>query len=442
MKTVVITKEQSAFEGATVSNTLSLPEDVDNVIIDLETIELDEKQLCAFRFQKNILLAGLYYYGTLSPQLAVYFNGAVTDLNAKLDSGLTQRREALISTDIDQLSADQKLLSFLYVHQFSLEPSLDYHSRYGFVIALMQGLFPENDPNQHWHFLNRLHKKQQLNEEALVGELQCCQECESGLLNFKNCCPDCKSIDIQQEDFIHCFACGHSAPNSEFLSQGKLLCRRCQAQLNHIGIDYDKPIENKRCRACKHTFFEPEPVAFCMVCQLSQPPESLRTRPLLRFHLSAQGIETAKGQLKSPNVLPQDFLSLTEFALFKLIVDWQIQCCKRHSQLGFLIGCVNIAVTDATQIEEQAILVAFYEGLRGLLRSTDLISVDDHYMYLYLPFTDAQYHQLIAEKMQQYQQNAKKIDKFKTDFIASEQILESDMPLLEVFAQLITKTQA
>jgi hypothetical protein len=131
------------------------------------------------------------------------------------------------------------------------------HNPYGFSYPLVNALSPEGTANDHWYVLNALLKREYLEPVEASNEIQVCSQCEGGLLNFKNCCPNCESVDLHMEPFVHCFSCGNVGPVKELMSHQELVCNRCQTTLKHIGIDYDKPLEDKICEKCQHRFFEP-----------------------------------------------------------------------------------------------------------------------------------------------------------------------------------------
>ncbi|MFD2883408.1 hypothetical protein ACFS4T_13870 [Pseudomonas lini] len=93
-----------------------------------------------------------------------------------------------------------------------------------------------------------------LEEGVLVDRVRLCSDCGSGRLNYIDVCAECQAMDISRQPSLHCFTCGHVGHQESFLKDGLLLCPNCLNRLRHIGSDYDRPLENYRCRSCQAFF--------------------------------------------------------------------------------------------------------------------------------------------------------------------------------------------
>ncbi len=91
-----------------------------------------------------------------------------------------------------------------------------------------------------------------LESEQLMDRIRVCTHCNSGHLNYVEVCPQCSSIDIESQSSLHCFTCGHVGEQQSFQRRGKLECPKCLTQLRHIGVDYDRPLENHVCNQCSN----------------------------------------------------------------------------------------------------------------------------------------------------------------------------------------------
>ncbi|MEA5312908.1 diguanylate cyclase [Vibrio parahaemolyticus] len=105
-----------------------------------------------------------------------------------------------------------------------------------------------------------------LEPEALIDRIRVCSHCNSGHLNYVEVCPDCSSIDIDSQSSLHCFTCGHVGEQHSFQRRGKLECPKCLTQLRHIGVDYDRPLENHVCHSCSSLFVEAATISQCLSC--------------------------------------------------------------------------------------------------------------------------------------------------------------------------------
>ncbi|MDF1646031.1 MAG: hypothetical protein P1U61_03480 [Legionellaceae bacterium] len=319
--------------------------------------------------------------------------------------------------------------------KIQLLPQITCHNPYGFIYPLVQALSTGGSANEHWYVLNSLVKREYLEVVEAINELQVCPKCEGGLLNFKNCCPNCESVDLHVEPFVHCFSCGNIGPVKEFMSHQELVCSRCQTTLKHIGIDYDKPLEDKICEKCQHRFFEPNTLCVCLVCDDVGKPEGLKTRKLNAFQLTQKGREFAKNQLQKLALDLGAFFELINFNLWELIVQWQIRVSQRHSEVEFVAGVIfveniNELIEEIGFLKTEQQLVLFYENARSLFRKTDLISVEDDKLYCLLTMTNLSHIQVIQERIEHFDKNASPNDpilKIKFGFLASTEILENEL---------------
>ena len=161
-------------------------------------------------------------------------------------------------------SSALKVLSYIYVRDSKLE---SYKSRmnwqgYSYPILNLRykGLEKVND------VLSNLVK-----EDFLIGvkkdEIHCCTSCDSNYLNFVEVCPSCGSSDLHYEELIHHFRCAYVGKQSDFQNDsGGMTCPKCEKDLKHIGMDYDRPSYIHVCNSCHEEFMEPKMEAVCFDC--------------------------------------------------------------------------------------------------------------------------------------------------------------------------------
>lgn len=334
----------------------------------------------------------------------------------------------------------QDINVFLCRYIFSREnlevlPRITYENIYGFTYPLLAALSSEGSANEHWYVLNALVKRGYFEAREAVNELQICPGCEGGLLNFKHCCPNCESVDLHIEPFVHCFTCGNVGPVKEFMKHQELVCNRCQTALKHIGIDYDKPLEDKICEKCQHRFFDPSTRFICLACEKMGDPESLGTRKLYAFNLTKKGEEFAKNRLKKLELDLGAFFELINFNMLELIIQWQARVAQRHKEIEFVAGVIFVENIDAL-IEEVGFLktekqlVLFYENARQLFRKTDLLSVEDDKLFCLLTMTNLKYIPIIQERIRDFDKdNVSKGSKLsiKFGFVSSTEVIEGDL---------------
>ncbi|CEK10522.1 TackOD1 domain-containing metal-binding protein [Legionella hackeliae] len=259
------------------------------------------------------------------------------------------------------------LLSYLFTHSTILiHGFLTPYSAKGLSFPLLKVLFGQDSNFDEWNFLQNLVSRDLLLQEKLIDEIQTCPSCTSGLLNYKNSYPNCHSIDIKTQQFIHCFTCGNIAPTKEFLRQERLICPSCNAKLRHIGMDYDKPLEDKLCYQCGFYFLDAEIIITCMNCSKTTNPENLITRRLYNYKLTKHGELLARGIEKKLQTRFSNFFEFIEFEVFFAIIKWQVKLSTRYKELHFSVLALKIINEDEILNEfgifhTEKLLTEFYE---------------------------------------------------------------------------------
>lgn len=235
-----------------------------------------------------------------------------------------------------------------------------------------------------------------LEAQALVDRLRLCVNCGSGRLNYIDICPDCQSIAIAREPSLHCFVCGHVGVQENFLKDGVLLCPNCLTRLRHIGSDYDRPMENYRCRSCRAFFVDAKVQARCLDCGDTHMPDELRVYEVCSYRLTEAGRLRCRQGLSSSRLQSKSFnaLGLISVSSFRYLVDWLIQMQTRYENPGFsLLGLrfVNFEQALDNLGEQRANLLVdnLVDRMVAGLRTTDRCTrTDDESLWLLLPCTD------------------------------------------------------
>ncbi|MFO8007740.1 MAG: response regulator [Candidatus Brocadiia bacterium] len=113
-------------------------------------------------------------------------------------------------------------------------------------------------------------------DARLADKVHLCPACGWHTLNFVEVCPRCRGIDIGLQQVIHHFSCAYVGPISEFRQGVDLVCPKCDEQLRHMGLDYEKPSDTYVCNECRHVFTESEVEAHCLRCGHVTPAAEVR----------------------------------------------------------------------------------------------------------------------------------------------------------------------
>jgi hypothetical protein len=302
------------------------------------------------------------------------------------------RREASVKRR-DAMTPDDRLLIFLHLRpERLLSPVTDWRNVRvcGYPLA---DAFCENGAEDGFQLIDRLRRRGLIENISLLERIHACAKCGAGHLLFIERCPQCGGIDIAEQTFLHCYACGHVATQDEYLRKDGLSCPQCLARLRHIGVDYDRALETLSCRSCAGRFTEPEVKARCLQCQTDAAADALVERRFYGLKLTAAGELAARtGQVGDLFKLMDEF-SHAHPEYFVQTLDWLIDVSRRHREVQFGLACLRFSNvhTLAASLPDHRLAQMFdalAQRLRALIRTTDLfMREDDTHCWLLLPQT-------------------------------------------------------
>jgi GGDEF domain-containing protein len=227
--------------------------------------------------------------------------------------------------------------------------------------------------------IDSLLAKDMLLATEVKDEIQSCPYCNNNLINFKKLCPNCGSVDIKKEKFLHCFTCGNTEPERVFLRADELRCSNCNTVLRHIGIDYDRPLEENICTSCKSSFIDPNVQCLCFTCNRSFDPQSLVSYKLCEYKLADKAIQ----YLTLPHILENNMLidqnHFVDPTVFTFFLDWQIKASLRYKSSSFSL--INIKISNSNELinkygitQTRQIVDELFQFIRSCSRNTDLFT--------------------------------------------------------------------
>lgn len=284
-------------------------------------------------------------------------------------SSIQPRLEAILS----QGSIDP-LIGWLGIHRrrrvFAFK-SLESTSIYSYPI--IEALFPDLYSTYRYVLSEQNHGV--LEAEQLIDRIRVCPHCSSGHLNYIEVCPDCRSIDIDLQSSLHCFTCGHVGAQQSFQRRGKLECPKCFTQLRHIGVDYDRPLENHVCNHCTSLFVEAGTIAQCLSCSAKIKIEELAVRKYHQFKLGENGeyIYQHGKTIQAPEL---SIKGKVEIGFFQNLLAWLNKVALRHHEHHTLLA-LHLPSLDAYGKQHgDASLFSLMAQLTGrlssLFRDTDI----------------------------------------------------------------------
>lgn len=305
-----------------------------------------------------------------------------------------KERYAQLDPQVLQERVEARLLAWLWLRlQRQVRAVRNPQAAGYYEYPLLGALTGEDRRGSQMVLLQMATQQGYLAEEELIDRLRLCSSCGSGRLNYIDVCPECQDISIAREPSLHCFVCGHVGPQERFLKDGALLCPNCMTRLRHIGSDYDRPMENYRCRSCRAFFVDAKVQARCLDCGEAHAPDELRVFEVRNYTLTDSGRLHCRQGFGAVASEQLNALGLINVGTFRYLLDWLLQLQMRHEEPLFsLLGLrfENFAKALENLGEQQATLLvdSLVDRLLEGMRTTDRCTrTNEECLWLLLPYT-------------------------------------------------------
>ena len=254
-------------------------------------------------------------------------------------SGIAQQTDLPIDTP------DARLMSYLALRRgYQLAPVRDWRSRELYRYPLLEAFGASADGE----LLGLLQQRGMLRRTGLIERLRLCPACQGAHLLFVDACPNCHGLEIEADESIHCFTCGHVASQRAFSLAGGLQCPNCRARLRHIGTEYDRPLEHHHCKRCAERFTEAEVITHCGICEHESRPELLITREVGRYEITEYGrIRVLNQDISTPLVSVERNGSLHP-QVFEQLLGWQSEIAAQHPECHFTLLHIQLKHLEET----------------------------------------------------------------------------------------------
>ncbi len=306
---------------------------------------------------------------------------------------------------------DHSLLCWLWLRpERWIEPVADPSRANFYRYPLVEAIAGEGTINpQRW-----LHQQAQdnlLEAGELLDRLRQCSACSSSRLNYVDVCPECHGLAIRRQPSLHCFVCGHVAPQQEFVRSTGLVCANCLSPMRHIGSDYDRPLENYRCDTCQAFFEDGLVVVRCLDYGHQHDPGELRVLEVHPYRLSGAGRLSCRQGLGERGLLAEYLqrLKVIPEHEFLAALDWQLAIARRYGQpkgtstltlLGLRLENLGSLLEDLGEPRSLALLDSLFERLEQEVRETDrCMRGGEDRLWILLPQTAAAGLHLLEERL-------------------------------------------
>ena len=214
-----------------------------------------------------------------------------------------------------------KTLQYAYTRSSELAPYRDRLSPIGYHFPFLSTVISDKEISKITARLEKYTAKNVLSAKV-EDKVNLCHTCHSSYLNFHETCSKCSSIDLEYENLVHHFRCAYIGPESDFKHNDQLICPKCDKQLKHIGIDYDKPAEVATCNSCTHTSQETKMKARCVDCGENNSLPQLSTIAIKEYELTSEGVEWILAKNLGKDVIEAELkdLSVVPPSIYKLLI--------------------------------------------------------------------------------------------------------------------------
>ncbi|MBK2125841.1 hypothetical protein [Fangia hongkongensis] len=297
--------------------------------------------------------------------------------------GLIQQRKQKSSHFMAQSQAE-RLWHFLYIWDVELTVTKSpLASRYYFY-PLLQAFSLERDYEQ---LIREWCKEKKIEPTGFVASYFACKSCLASQLCFTDHCPECHSQNLTSSDFLHCFSCGNIAPEDHFMQSDQLICKQCKAKLRHIGIDYDRALENEICNDCGAVFQQSHLSAECMHCETIQETDELVKCSVYQYRLTKEaGMQLSEFSKYDAMFHKTDHYIKPIF--YCRFLEWGLDMKDIHPAYEYAL--LSVRLTQAASLFEKSELNRLVKMLVSNLRKTDMFTyIEPDMIWILLPNTQA-----------------------------------------------------
>ncbi|MBO6524247.1 MAG: hypothetical protein JJ971_10510 [Balneolaceae bacterium] len=279
-------------------------QNIDGILVQTNTSQEAKELIRIIRSNRNRLhaLVPVFISSTVSKlhTIKYQFDGVFSDdtkpvILQQLKSIKAKLRE--MNYEIHQLDYTQSLiqsaLQFSYSREQIFEPARSRTSKIGYAYPFLSVVLKDEEAPRVIEILNKSYEEGYTVKQT-KDKTHTCRTCSGGYLNYRECCPKCGSADLKTEDLIHHFLCAHIAPEQDYKKEDALECPKCDKELRHIGIDYDKPSSMHTCNDCSHQFQQAEVKALCIDCGKDNELSQLGNIEIASYELTPLGEQAAK----------------------------------------------------------------------------------------------------------------------------------------------------
>lgn len=366
---------------------------------DLVVIDYYDEDACLHLLQE--IRSSVYEEIYLKPVFILAYESKVSPVHEALADGILRDRslgshyvaiEHIIKANEKVLEVDSdfkgrkillRLIRLLYTRDASLEPVATVRSHMGYSYPFLDAHIAKKDYQEVLDIMEAGVSRGFLSTD-FVDIAHLCSQCLSGFINYRETCPKCGSRNHESQHTIHHFVCGFVGPESDFFQDQKMVCPKCDRQLRHIGVDYDKPSLISECEN-GHVFQEADMKTFCFNCQDENELSNLIDYRLHQFALTASGANVAISGADKKKRKQKDLEGFVSLSVFKTFLRIEMERQKSYKNKGTLTY-INLVLSPTTLKKHQddfdELGYEIAKVVKSQLKSTEIVSFINEDVFL------------------------------------------------------------
>lgn len=287
--------------------------------------------------------------------------------------------------------------------------------------ALFEGFHETIFMEENMNFLQKLLNMGYIRRKRFIEKIHLCPKCYNDYLIFAECCPKCKSSNIQSESVIHHFRCANISPESTYSFDDQLRCPKCKQFLRHIGVDYDRPSYIYVCNDCSNTFLQSNMKVLCTNCSSVLETSELKPFDNIEYEFTAKGIQAFSTNEVKLNVETDLITGYIDYDHFRHSLYALASNEQQFEHRSILVMCFYLDNKIDTLFNYNTFFYELVQALVPELRYCQFSYQDSIFYVMYMPAKGNEdlFIQTIKEKVENKLENLIKELKnitYKTDY--------------------------
>ncbi|MCE2743555.1 MAG: hypothetical protein LW701_08325 [Fluviicola sp.] len=320
------------------------------------------------------------YLNTISDG-TIYNLSQLDALIPSIEEILTTNSKVYINNTISYESElIMKMLSFNFTRgRKQINPIPYMLSAINFCYPGLSSSFGYTEENKVFEILD-LAESEGLISSSFYDKTHYCSKCNNGALYYRSVCPKCSSSNSETEDIVHHFRCGYVGPISDYKNEidDSLFCPKCNKNLRHIGVDYDKPSALHTCNSCSNKFQDFEVKAKCMNCEYDNEIEYLIEKEIKKYTITNKGESAILYGYVAMQKEIEEIIGTVKFELFNKMTKFEIERMKysKHQSFVALLNLKNTneLITKVGRSHQRELIKDIIMTVRNSIKPFDIIS--------------------------------------------------------------------